>query len=337
MKLSNLKIGTRIYLGFGVVVVILMLLLLTSYGSFTKLKRGGDLNIHTYQVVLVVERMRINLLKIQAGQRGYALAAYDDMLDFFNASKTDFEKNVAEFKQLTTDNPAQQERAQKILVMEQEWVKTIAEPIIAMRKKIAQGGETMDNLVVFVQTGPGKKGMNEIFDLLDQAGKVELALVEERSKDVLDLQRNSDHIIIFGGLATILIAALTAWWLMRNITLPLREAVAVAQTVASGDLTSSIDTSRRDETGVLLQALKTMNDNLLNIVSDVRSSTDTIAEASGEIATGNLDLSSRTEQQAASLEETVASIGDLTNTVKQNADNARQANQLAASASEVAV
>src|SRR5450830_1697736 len=117
----------------------------------------------------------------------------------------------------------------------------------------------------------------------------------------------------------------------------LNRAVAVAKTVAAGDLTSEIDTSGKDETAQLLGALKTMNDNLQGIVRQVRRGTDTIATATTEIARGNLDLSSRTEQQAGSLEETASAMEELTSTVRQNADNARQANQLAVSASEVAM
>jgi len=90
------------------------------------------------------------------------------------------------------------------------------------------------------------------------------------------------------------------------------------------------------ETGRLLQALKTMNDGLVSIVTEVRQGTDNIAAASTEIASGNLDLSSRTEEQASSLAETASSMEQLTSTVRQNADNARQANQLAMNASEVA-
>jgi methyl-accepting chemotaxis protein len=87
----------------------------------------------------------------------------------------------------------------------------------------------------------------------------------------------------------------------------------------------------------LLQALKDMNESLVRIVGEVRAGTDTIGTASGQIATGNLDLSSRTEAQAGSLEQTAGSMEELTSTVKQNADNARQANQLVVSASDVAV
>jgi methyl-accepting chemotaxis protein len=141
---------------------------------------------------------------------------------------------------------------------------------------------------------------------------------------------------LLGALAMIL-GGVAAWFITRTITRPINEAVKVAETVAAGDLTSRIDASARDETGRLLQALQNMNDNLVNIVGQVRGGTDTIATASSQIAAGNLDLSSRTEQQASALEETASTMEELTSTVKQNADNARQANQLAVSASEVAV
>jgi len=123
----------------------------------------------------------------------------------------------------------------------------------------------------------------------------------------------------------------------RSITRPLNEAVDVASAVAAGDLSIHIDSTSKDETGKLLTALKIMSDNLHRIVSEVRSGTDTIQTASAEIASGNLDLSSRTEQQAGALEETASAMEELTSTVKQNANNAHQANTLAASASEVAM
>ncbi len=142
-----------------------------------------------------------------------------------------------------------------------------------------------------------------------------------------------------GGIALAVIA-LVVWMgmvIVRRLVSSMQAAVRIAQTVAGGDLSSRIEVRSSDETGQLIQALKDMNDSLVGIVAQVRSGTDTIATASGQIASGNLDLSSRTEQQASSLEETASSMEELTSTVKQNADNARQANQLAISASEIAV
>jgi len=137
-------------------------------------------------------------------------------------------------------------------------------------------------------------------------------------------------------IAIVVIAMALAVWVARIVSVPLNKAVDIAQRVAEGDLGADIRADSKDETGRLMGSLKAMNDSLLKIVGEVRIGTDTIATASTQIASGNLDLSSRTEQQAGSLEETASAMEELTSTVKQNADNARQANQLAVSASEVA-
>ena len=112
-------------------------------------------------------------------------------------------------------------------------------------------------------------------------------------------------------------------------------AVQAVKRIASGDLSQNIAT-RPGDTGSMLHAINAMRVCLAGIVGDVRGSTDDIATASSEIAAGNMDLSARTEQQAASLEETAASLEELTSTVRQNADNAQQANTLAVSAADVA-
>jgi len=149
-----------------------------------------------------------------------------------------------------------------------------------------------------------------------------------------------ERLAIFSAGAAALVAMLGAisFFIARSITRPLTQAVRVAKTVAAGDLTSHIDlVQSNDETGELLHALREMNESLVRIVGEVRSGAETITTASSEIAHGNMDLSSRTESQAGSLEETASSMEELTSTVKQNADNAFQANGLAQAASEVAV
>jgi len=161
-------------------------------------------------------------------------------------------------------------------------------------------------------------------------------LVSELNKRVADLQQTLYLLLVIMVIA-LAASVLLSIVFVRSITIPLNRAITIANAVASGDLTSRIDTTATNETGQLMRALKEMNDNLIDLVGKVRIGTDSISTASGEIAVGNSDLSQRTEQQASSLEETAASMEELTSTVKQNADNARQANQLAAGASEVAV
>ena len=137
--------------------------------------------------------------------------------------------------------------------------------------------------------------------------------------------------------ATFALACVLAVWIVRSTTRPIVEAVGIARAIAAGDLAMEIRADGRNETGLLLAALHEMKTRLATTVGEVRRNAECVAAASAQIAQGNNDLSSRTEQQASSLEETAASMEELNATVRQNADNARQANQLAAAASSVAI
>ncbi|NKE66194.1 HAMP domain-containing protein [Ramlibacter sp. RBP-2] len=139
------------------------------------------------------------------------------------------------------------------------------------------------------------------------------------------------------AIAALLLGAALAWWLTAQIRRPLAEALHIAQTVRSGDLSHDFETDRGGDFGRLLRGMGDMEDMLTDLVTRIKAASDSIHAASGQIAAGNQDLSQRTEEQAASLEQTAASMEELTGTVRQNADNARQANQLAQSAAEVAV
>ena len=142
--------------------------------------------------------------------------------------------------------------------------------------------------------------------------------------------------VILGGLAGVLAGVFLIRSVYRQLGGEPEYASQIVHAIAIGDLTVTVET-RNDDKQSLLFAMQTMQQNLARTVGEIRQSTDTIATASNQIASGNLDLSSRTEQQAGALEETASSMEELTSTVKQNADNSRQANQLAISASEVAV
>lgn len=129
---------------------------------------------------------------------------------------------------------------------------------------------------------------------------------------------------------------LLSGFLVRSITAPLSQAVSLADAIAEGDLTRTIDSDRQDELGHMLRSLSTMGSRLRNIVEEVRSGVEAVSSASIEIANGNQDLSARTEQTASNLEETAASMEQLTATVSQSADTARQADLLASTAAQSA-
>jgi methyl-accepting chemotaxis protein len=157
----------------------------------------------------------------------------------------------------------------------------------------------------------------------------------------LGLRVDDARQLAFGVLALLALGVVAAGALalafVRSITVPVQEAVAVARAAAAGDLTAPVCVRGSNEIGQLMQTLGEMQDKLAGVVNQVRQGARSVANASAEIAMGNNDLSARTEQQASALEETAASMEELNSTVRQNADNAAQANQLALSASTVAV
>ncbi|RAT38991.1 hypothetical protein AU493_03240 [Lonsdalea populi] len=137
-------------------------------------------------------------------------------------------------------------------------------------------------------------------------------------------------------LVTLLLGIVAALFISRQITQPLNQTVDIAENIAAGDLTMPIVSTRRDELGMLLNAMAKMKANLHNIIDDIRLGVSQINTAAREIVAGNDDLSSRTESQAAAVEETAASMEQLTSTVKQNASNAHHANKLVLDATQTA-
>jgi len=165
---------------------------------------------------------------------------------------------------------------------------------------------------------------------LTQAIQTLFSLQQKKVGDTVDSVQVQMGVVAAIGIA---LGILLAMGITLSITRPLNATLRVAEQIAKGDLTSTLTSTRRDEPGLLMQAVATMNANLKNIINDVRDGVDSVARSSSEIAAGNMDLSSRTEQQSAAVVETAASMEELTSTVALNAENANHARLLADEAS----
>ena len=142
--------------------------------------------------------------------------------------------------------------------------------------------------------------------------------------------------MVGSALVALVLAGFFGWTITRSITAPLTQAVEIARTVASGDLSQTITATNTNETGMLLHALKDMQQRLTEVVWQVRNGADGVALASNGIEKSDHDLSTRTDSQAASLEQTTAAVTDLSDRIRQNAKNAQQANDLALTATSIA-
>ncbi|HTN65040.1 MAG TPA: methyl-accepting chemotaxis protein, partial [Burkholderiaceae bacterium] len=331
--MKNFKIGVR--LGIGFAMVLALTVLMTAIGVW-RLQDIGDATETLARQSLHKERLAAQWL----------LATTANSVRTFATAKTTDADTEKYFQTQMVATSARITEVQKELtgLIDDEAGKQLLAQVGAKRAVYIQER----NAVFKMKTGGDPAAIQQLADsklqpALDAYVASIQAVLEHQEKlinesaDAIGVDYRSGRLtlIVLGALALAL-GMLLAWHMARSITRPLRQAVQLTETVAGGDLTTRVGSTARDETGQLMQALKHMNDSLAKVVGEVRSGTDAIATASGQIAAGNLDLSARTEEQASSLEETASSMEELTSTVKQNADNARQANQLAASASAVA-
>ena len=334
MRFQNLNIGARLAMAFGVLIVLTASILAVGVWQLHAVARESA---EMMALPLAKERVVADWYSsIQASvQRVTAVAKTSDVsLGVFFAD---------EIAQSTRHSNEQQKKTEALLQTpeEKEMFAALVKSrmaYIASRNAISEAklqGRTEDaNRIFTAEFQPAAAGyLKSLRALLDaQRASIDAAAVSVRQ----GYERGLAQMLVLGAIA-LLVAAVLAFLITRSITRPLGRALAVAQTVAAGDLTSEVGATGRDETGRLLQALDVMGQRLRETVGQVRHGADGIATASSEIASGNLDLSSRTEEQASALQQTAASMEQMTATVRQNADNARQANQLAQSTSDLAV
>jgi len=333
---ANMNIGKRLLLGFAVILaaasVVVALCIWRLQGIAAATEAMMALPIQKERVVSDWYRT------IYASVRrttAIAKSADPSLAEFF----------AEEAKSASKMSSAQQKEVESLLSSDEEKaifakLGAVRQDYIKYRDAISKAkAEGRTEEVAQLLTGPYEVAGRGYQDLLQQLLNVQREGIDGIARHIQEVYVQSRNLMILLGVLLLAAGLSFAWWLAVGITRPLERAVAMAQSVAGGDLTSRVDEAmarRRDETGKLLGALQTMTDNLSGIVGQVRIGTDAITTASGEIASGNLDLSARTERQAGSLEETASAMEELTSTVHHNADNANQANQLAVSASTVA-
>ncbi len=331
--MNNLKIGTR--LGFGFSLILLMLTAMTIIGIL-RLSSASSMTDH-----MINEKIRDERL----------IAEWGKIIEV-NAARTTgawMVADPADQKKLEGMMAESSGRATKIqdqigASIEDEELKPLFKKVLDTRKtyteirKAVFAAKNAGDLEKGKSLYEGDMAQSRVLylDALKKFADKQAELLDQAAVEIQQQYTSGRTLLVLLGLAAIVMGVFAAWWITRTITNPINEAVKVAETVSSGDLTSDIQISSSDETGQLMTALKTMNTSLVNIVGQVRNGTDLMAHASTEIAAGNHDLSSRTEQQASSLQETASSMEELTSTVRFNAENAREANKLAVTASEIA-
>ena len=330
--MNHLKIGTRLGLAFGLILLITALIATVGVWRLSTLKEAT---------------VRISSVEIERNELAMHWKAAID-LNWVRASAALKTSDAAYISSLGAEMAATSKEVtegQKKLeaLMEGAKSKELLAKVAAERKvyvdaraKLLERKKAGEDVFAQVDSELRPLAQNYIkaLEAVTKYTHDELIAFEE---SVLKTAVTSQWTLGVGAGVSLLLGLLFAVWATRSITTPVQRAVDAAEEISRGNLSIDIDAQGKDEPARLLHALAEMQQSLSRIVGHVREGSGNVATASSEIAQGNNDLSARTEQQASALQQTAASMEQLNSTVRQNADNARQANQLALSASTVAV
>ncbi|WP_232729561.1 methyl-accepting chemotaxis protein [Herbaspirillum huttiense] len=333
MRFNNLNISTRLAIGFSALIVVIAAIVTLS------LARLGDIN-ESLELVVNDRYKKINIVNAISGKVDDVAISLRNQL--FMTDPAQIENERKNIETLSAENTKLYDELGRLITNPEARAKF--DKVTETRKSYAALRKEIDRLATTGEKDTAIKLMLEkmvplqkqYFGQLDDLSDMQQKLMDKSVADAEVTYTITRNIMLVSGVLAALFAAFIAWTISRSITRPLSRAVEVAETVAAGDLTAVIDAHSTDETGRLLQALAAMNQKLKAIVLEVRRGTDSMVTASTQIATGNLDLSSRTEEQASALEETASSLEQLTSSVKQNADHTRKSSELAGNATQVA-
>jgi methyl-accepting chemotaxis protein len=337
MKAGKMKVSTRLSVGFGLVLLMMVIMLIVALIQFVSIKEINNKMVETdwikaeaaNSVNILTRANARNTLELLIATDSTRLISINQRID---KNKKTITEAINTLEKLT-DLPEEKELLAKIKEMRGQYVSSFSKVT-----KLNDEGKKDDAIQLMnKETLPLLDTLQQPISALTEIQKKIVASGSEHIKSKIELARAL--MIIFGVIA-LLIGAGAAVIITRTLLTQLGGepdyATGIAETIASGNLAISIDTKPHDQTS-LLATMKLMRDSLAHIVNQVRIGADVIVTASGEIAAGNRELSTRTEKQAGSLEETASAMEELTSTVKQNSDNAQQANELASNASQIVV
>ncbi len=335
MMWSNLKVGGKIAVCFAIPAVIIVFMSLWAYRASLFVSDQSE-QIRTERLVLAgaAHQMEKDVIQIQQWLTDIsATRGQDGLNDGFSEAEKHYQSLTLG---LSTFRQAYEKQGDKAGIGKVDSLGGRIDAYYAMGKKMA-------NAYVREGTQAGNRTMGE-FD--KTAGRLAELLqpfilehtngMENGIKEMDGSVKDMMYSILFAFVVMIVAVIAAGGILARSIIAPLSQGVAFVRSFEHGDLTGRLKTESRDEIGQLLKALQTMGERMQHVVGGVRSAADDVAHASREIASGNINLSQRTEEQASSIEETAASMEEMTVTVKQNADHASRASELATSVAKQA-
>jgi methyl-accepting chemotaxis protein len=325
-----MKIATRLSLGFGIVLLLLLAVSLTGFNALQTYNKEVDLvlnreNVKTANIGIVNDAagdsMNLTLKALLVSDPAAQAKIFDDM----TATRDAFNKGMATFESLTFTEKG------KMLTEE---VKKQTTSFAAVRngiKDCIQQGKRDEAVAMVNQLFERRKTFDESIAALQRAQDDSMKLTETRCQSTYAQARMTVFILLGIGL---LIGIIAAVWITRSIVGPVRITVGAIGRISEGDLTATIDHQSKDEIGQMVAALNAMIENIRRVVGEVTDASNNVASGSEQLSTTAEQISQGTSEQAASAEECTSSMEEMASSIQQNADNAKQTDKIASKAAD---
>jgi methyl-accepting chemotaxis protein len=327
---KNLKIGVRLGLGFGLVVLLLVVISTLGYTRLVMLNGEIDEMVNDKFVKTVQANDIIDAINAIARiQRNSLLVKGDENM------RRELDRLPAERKKIG-DN------IEKLAAsIKSDAGKAVLKAMVDSRAAYIPLQEKFDTLMragkrdeaVDLLMGDLRKVFNEYIKNVNALIEFQTKLMEKTGKDADAAAENAERLILIMAGVSLLLAIGFAWWVTRSITKPISEASAAAEALANGDLTVHIEVSSKDEVGVMMGAMQNLTGKLNQIIGEVKGAADALSNAAGQVSATAQSLSQSSSEQAASVEETTASIEQMTASITQNTENAKVTDNMATKSS----
>ena len=332
MFLHDVKIGTKLFLAFGFFIVLMIVSASVSLLSLNRANNGLQTIItHDYPTTVKANQLIDNFQEFISTQQ---LMLLDEQGTYTGQSQQRL-KEISEHITVILgerNNALQDQKSQQVLAD----IRSVRQQYLDSRYRILQAVQNNNRAGAIQEMMTNTLTVQQAYKAKVQA----LIAIQNDEMQSAGAQVDGDFrtnrmLLLLITLFSVAAGSLIGWFIVRSITRPLGEAVSFAEAIADGDLTGSITSHGKDETGLLLHALMEMKTHLLEIVQQVQTGSENISSAAAQIVAGNQDLAARTEEQASSVEQTAASMEQITATVKNTASHTGEATTLSADAATV--
>ena len=293
--MTHLSIKNKLYLGFGAIVSIVLVLLLLAYNNFTRLQEASEWDRHTLEVLLEANKITTSVLQIQTATRGFMMTGHESLVAPIEKEETEGRKVLDHVLRLTADNPSQQERVRSLGPMIDNWVDNVINPLIEKRRELNKQVGVSQQVATAADVLNGSKTVADIRDTIAAIIAEENQLLARRSQEANVQQHTIKRLLTLGGIACIALAGSVAWLLTRALMGPLGNLTHAVSQIAAGNQAARADVLSNDELGKvtvefnrMAQAIQDSNANELAATNVLRSKVDALLEVVSKAAAGDL-------------------------------------------------